>query len=84
MFAKFEATGTVTNKVPSIPTKIQTGFEPLLDIFISVHQRTAGNRYNTYYEGCVYQLHSSDIISFNCEDGSSLERNGNCCYISKS
>lgn len=81
--AKFEATGTVTDKTPTINVKIPNGFAPIHDVFSSAFQRTAGNNYETYYSGCVYQLHENGSISFNCADGSALERNANVCYITK-
>lgn len=83
VYVKFEATGIVSNKIHDLNTVCPSEFVPIDDIFVSAFQRTAGNNYQSFYGGVVYEIQANGVIKINCENTDYLERHACTSYISK-
>lgn len=82
VYVKFEATGIVSNKRHKLNTVCPSEFVPIDDIFVSAFQRTAGNNYQSFYGGVVYEIQADGAIRINCENTDFLERYACKSYIS--
>lgn len=82
VYVKFEATGIVSNKIHELNTICPREFVPIDDVFVSAFQRTAGNNYQSFYGGVVYQVQADGAIRINCENTDYLERYACVSYIS--
>lgn len=83
VYVKFEATGIVSNKTHKLYNVCPFEFVPIDDIFVSAFQRTAGNNYQSFYGGVVYEIQADGNIMINCENTDYLERYACTSYISK-
>lgn len=83
VYVKFEATGTVSNKIHYLNTVCPSEFVPIDDILVSAFQRNAGNNYQSFYGGVVYEIQADGNIMINCENTDYLERHACTSYISK-
>lgn len=83
VYVKFEATGVVSTRVTVLNTVCPSEFVPIDDIFVSAFQRTAGNNYQSFYGGVVYEIQSDGDIRMNCENTDYLERYACTSYVSK-
>lgn len=82
-YVQFEATGIVSNKTHKLYNVCPFEFVPIDDIFVSAFQRTAGNNYQSFYGGVVYEIQADGDIRINCENTDYLERYACTSYISK-
>ena len=82
VYVKFEATGIVSNKTHKLNTVCPSELVPIDDIFVSAFQRTAGNNYQSFYGGVVYEIQADGDIMINCENTEFLERYACVSYIS--
>lgn len=82
VYVKFEATGIVSSKLHVLNMVCPSEFVPIDDIFVSAFQRTAGNNYESFYGGVVYEIHADGDIKINCENTDYLERNACTSYVS--
>lgn len=83
VYVKFEATGIVSNKTHKLYNVCPFEFVPIDDIFVSAFQRTAGNNYQSFYGGVVYEIQADGNIMINCENTDYLERHACTSYIRK-